>query len=170
MFSLEMSTGGTQRKYLRNKFTEDEDNKLKELVDRYGDDWCSIASEMTGRGVRQCKERWSQYLAPDIVTREWTEEEDMRLEQKVTELGRRWIHIKPFFPGRTDTNLKNRFNLLCRRRMKQWQKAITNLSIKSVYVPRQVTNSTSCIVDTQTDPEDWFFEISDTIEETLLGE
>ena len=171
MSSLYMSTGGPQRKYLRNKFTEDEDNKLKQLVDRYGDDWCSIANEMTGRGVRQCKERWSQYLAPDIVRREWTEEEDMRLEQKVTELGRRWIHIKAFFPGRTDTSLKNRFNLLCRRRIRQWQAAITNLSMKTIYNPRQVTNNTSWNIDhTETDTEDLFFDISDMLEETVSGE
>ena len=102
-------------KTVRVKFTEEEDRKLRELFEQYGEDWSAIASEMSGRCIRQCKERWYEYLNPSIIKRDWTPNEDSLLIQKVSEYGRKWIRIQPFFPGRTSTSLKNRFNRLCRR-------------------------------------------------------
>lgn len=104
-----------RRQTVRAKFTKEEDAKLRELVALYGEAWPSVAVHMPGRCIRQCKERWYEYLDPKIIKRDWTSSEDNLLIQKVSELGRRWISIRRFFPGRTSTSLKNRFNRLCRR-------------------------------------------------------
>jgi hypothetical protein len=48
----------------------------------------------------------------------WAPHEDRLLEEKVGELGRRWKVLEAYFPGRTDINLKNRYNLLTRKRNK----------------------------------------------------
>jgi hypothetical protein len=104
----------------RSKFTPEEDCRLEALVSENGTaDWPRIGSKMPHRDSRQCKERWSHYLSPDIVQRPWTKAEDVLLETKVSEHGRKWKLFEAFFPSRVDTNIRNRFNVLLRQRQKE---------------------------------------------------
>lgn len=97
-------------KMSRSKFTPQEDATLKELVAKYGSTkWSEIAMKLPNRTGRQCRERWKNYLAPGIQNGPWSPEEDALLVQKVKELGTMWSKMVPFFPGRTDVNLKNRW-------------------------------------------------------------
>lgn len=99
-----------------SKFTEEDDERLRELVDQYGDNsWIQVASEMPGRNSRQCRERWLNYLSPKLNTNSWTQEEDELLIEKHKELGTSWVRISKFFEGRTDQMCKNRFFLLQRK-------------------------------------------------------
>jgi hypothetical protein len=101
------------RRKRRYSFTPDEDDRLRELVSKYGtEDWSRIASKMRKRETRQCRERWINYLAPNVVRTAWTPEEDTLLAQKVSEIGRKWQRVAQFFAGRTDINVKNRWNHL----------------------------------------------------------
>ena len=100
----------------RSMFTEEEDKKLKELVGQYGtENWNQISKLMNGRTVRQCRERYRHYLAPDVQNKEWTEEEDNLLREKYAELGPKWVEINCFFKNRTDINIKNRWVVLLRK-------------------------------------------------------
>jgi hypothetical protein len=102
------------------KFTPDEDALLRSLVERFGTvDWNLIAERIPGRNPRQCKERWMNYLTPDLNGSGWTREEDWLLITKQRELGSKWVRIAKFFPNRTDAMVKNRFNRLKRRDQKQ---------------------------------------------------
>jgi hypothetical protein len=102
------------------KFTQDEDLKLAELVATHGEaDWPSISRQMGNRTVRQCRERWCNYLAPSVCTAAWTPEEDALLLEKFREFGSRWRSMTQFFPGRTDINLKNHYMTLTRHRCGQ---------------------------------------------------
>jgi hypothetical protein len=93
---------------------------LRSLVASLGtNDWALIAEQMPGKNVRQCKERWTNYLAPDLNAAPWTHEEDIQLVQKYAEVGAKWVHIASFFPNRTDSMVKNRFNKLQRREHKR---------------------------------------------------
>jgi hypothetical protein len=99
------------------KFTHDEDVLLMELVTRHGDgDWASIARQMRNRNVRQCRERWCNYLAPSVSNGPWSSEDDARLLEKTREYGSKWKALTQFFPGRTDINIKNHYMTLTRRR------------------------------------------------------
>ena len=100
----------------RSMFTEEEDQKLKELVEKMGtSDWHKISKQMNGRTVRQCRERYRHYLSPDVQNKEWTEEEDNLLREKYAELGPKWVEINGFFKNRTDINIKNRWVVLLRK-------------------------------------------------------
>jgi hypothetical protein len=94
-------------------FSAEEDNHLKLLVAQIADpDWKQIAAQMTNRTARQCRERYKNYLSPDLSTRPWNDVEDVLLREKVRQFGPRWAQISHFFPGRSDVGLKNRWSAI----------------------------------------------------------
>ena len=65
-----------------SRFSNEEDKKLKELVNKHGDkDWIIISSYMPGRNSRQCRERWNNYLS-QLEYAAWTGQEEKRLSTK----------------------------------------------------------------------------------------
>lgn len=95
--------------------------------------WKEISAHLENRTPRQCRERWTHYLSPDVATSPWTAEDDRILEEKYREFGGKWTKIKEFLPNKTAINIKNRYSLLKRKKMKRnsQQKA----SIKPVQLP-----------------------------------
>lgn len=103
----------------RAKFTPEEDEELTRLVGVKGDsDWKAIAEAMQSRTVRQCKERWINYLSPTLDKSPWKEEEDQLLNEKYKELGSKWRLIAQSFPNRTEISVKNRMKKLLRKQAK----------------------------------------------------
>ncbi|KAK8881749.1 hypothetical protein M9Y10_044385 [Tritrichomonas musculus] len=97
----------------RQLFSYEEDEQLKKLVEQFGDkDWKFIARKMPGRSTRQCRERYKNYLSPDIKNGPWTKEEDDLLKEKYNEYGPHWSSISKFFKSRSDVNIKNRWSAL----------------------------------------------------------
>lgn len=78
--------------------------------------WKLISKNFKNRNPRQCQERWEYYLSPDVNNGPWTAEEDALLYQKYAEYGSQWKVISSFFKGRTNTNVKNRFLYLERKK------------------------------------------------------
>ena len=100
-------------KRTNKKFTHEEDMKLRKLISKHGENaWEEVASEMIGRNVRQCHDRWTYYLSPKVSTVPWTEEEDEKLIQLTKELNGKWVQIAKRFKGRNDIQIKNRWNTL----------------------------------------------------------
>jgi hypothetical protein len=55
------------------------------------------------------------YLSPEIRNGPWSDAEDVLLVQKYEEHGKSWEQIGLCFPGRTLSNVRNRWKLLKRR-------------------------------------------------------
>lgn len=107
----------------RSQFSQEEDEKLTNLVNQYGDDnWEDIASLMKNRNIRQCKERWLNYLSPNVKNCPWTQEEDDLLEKLYLQYGPKWVKISQMIEGRTDINIKNRFLLIQRHKKRKAKK------------------------------------------------
>jgi hypothetical protein len=101
----------------RRKFTSEEDERLRALVDQIGTShWESIASLMPNRSARQCRDRYKNYLLGTIVTTPWTSDEDDLIRAKYGELGPRWVEIAKLLNGRSGNHVKNRWHKhLCKK-------------------------------------------------------
>ena len=68
-------------------WTEEEDEELRGFVAEYGvKKWAFISTKMsTGKGAKQCRRRWQNYLNNDLKQGGWTEEEDQRIRAVLTE-------------------------------------------------------------------------------------
>ena len=100
-------------KKVRHIFSEKENEKLKQLVEEYGDhNWSLIASFMKNRNARQCRERWRTYLRPTLSIEPWSPEEDRILLEKYAQFGTRWSVIGQYLPSRSEIAIKNRWKLL----------------------------------------------------------
>jgi hypothetical protein len=101
------------------KFTADEDQRLIDLVDALGQkNWIEIAANLGGRNARQCRERFTNYLDPNLRRDEWTADEDRLLERKFAEFGPKWNKIAKFFVNRSDNALRNRWMLIARHQVR----------------------------------------------------
>lgn len=111
-------------KRAKHLFTADEDQQIIRLVQTHGlKAWKLIASQIQDRTARQCRERWRNYLSPDVHNAPWTESEDSSLLELESKLGTQWAKIAGHFEHRTDTNVKNRWILL-QRKMKRPKKSL----------------------------------------------
>jgi hypothetical protein len=89
-------------------FSNSEDERIRRLVTKHGDqDWTHIAENVPGRSARQCRERWSSYLAPHVINGPWSATEDRLLLDKIDEIGHQWKKLELYFPGRSNINIKN---------------------------------------------------------------
>lgn len=96
------------QKRKRHPFTPEEDKKLRELVDLYGEqNWSIISSHMINRSIRQCRDRWTNSLSGNVVKGEWSAEEDALLLRLFKENGSRWKSMEKFFPGRAQYDIRN---------------------------------------------------------------
>lgn len=101
-----------KKRKIRNKFTPEEDQKLRELVQKHGDhSWSLVSSLMENRNQRQCRERWKHYLSCNAneASKPWSKNEDKILLKKYNELGPKWTKIAKDLPGRSDLQVKIRY-------------------------------------------------------------
>lgn len=86
---------------VKSPWTSDEDDKVLELVEKYGaKKWSLIASLLPGRIGKQCRERWHNHLNPAISKEAWSEEEDRIILESHYCFGNRWSEMAKMLPGR----------------------------------------------------------------------
>jgi hypothetical protein len=123
------------------KFTPEEDRLSEQEVARMGRrGWTAIAAKVPNRTARQVRERWKNYLCPNVNNGPWTVEEDQLLVRWTSEIGPKWSQIATHFTNRTDVNLKNRFILLNRRERRLLKTVAKSLPLNRL---QQVTDTVS---------------------------
>ncbi|KAJ3580560.1 hypothetical protein NPX13_g11 [Xylaria arbuscula] len=93
-----------------------EDESLMDAVDKYGQRWTLVASDVAFRSPDQCAKRWQSKLDPNLEHRGWTLQEDELLLSLVRENGREWkMFQERNFSKRSTNELKNRYTGLTRK-------------------------------------------------------
>lgn len=99
---------------VKGAWSQEEDDKLRQLVMQDFQNWGKLAIHMQGRTAKQCRERWNYYLDPNVNRSDFTDEEDRKLLQLHATWGNKWAYISRELPGRTDSSVKSRYRLLLR--------------------------------------------------------
>ncbi|XP_051910472.1 myb-related protein A isoform X2 [Hippocampus zosterae] len=94
------------------KWSRDEDEKLKKLVEQHGtDSWKLLANYFPGRTDGQCQHRWQKVLNPKLVKGPWTKEEDQKVIDLVHKYGpKRWSVIAKHLQGRIGKQCRERWH------------------------------------------------------------
>lgn len=107
------STSGPRVKKHVNKgrWTKDEDEKLKALVEQHGEKWEVIAGCFLDRNDVQCQQRWHKVVNPELVKGPWTKEEDEKVIELVEKYGpKRWTLIAKHLKGRIGKQCRERWH------------------------------------------------------------
>ena len=109
------------------KFTAEEDSKLLELVAAQGaHNWPKIAESFPHRNARQCRERYKNYLAPDVSKKPFSDDEETLLRSLIEKHGKKWSYISQFFQNRTDVSLKNHWINIQRKDRRMEKRSMKN--------------------------------------------
>lgn len=97
----------------RMKFTELDDINLIRIVEQMAKpDWKKISTLMKKWTPRQCRDRYNNYLSPNVQNKKWTKEEEQMLLDKYSIYGPRWSFLTRFFHNRAAVNIKNHYTKL----------------------------------------------------------
>ena len=105
--------------YRKVMWTEHEDSLLLEAIEKFGKNWAMVATNVPGRNGKQCRERWSGMLNPELARDAWSPEEDRLLIKLHDEYGNKWAMISTFLPGRSRISLRNRWGWHVRHSFKR---------------------------------------------------
>ena len=145
-----------KRTKVNRRFKAEEDELLRELVMKYGEnDWKRISKLMKNRSVRQCKDRWLQYLSPAANRTPWTVSEETELLSLVKKFGKDWKIIAYSFPGRPISQLRNKYKTVEGRYLnKPIKEKATNVKVdlpKKVIKAENTNNSDLIVKETNED-------------------
>ncbi len=109
----------------KKRWDEFSDLHLKQLVNKFGNDWRSVSKELPGYTEGQCRQRWHALVSGQVDESsfdngpgDWSKHEDQAVAKWKHVYGNRWTDIAKQIPGRTDLMVKNRF-YSCMRKIKR---------------------------------------------------
>lgn len=102
------SNGNHNKREPKKPFTKEEDELIQKYVQENGlKDLIKLENMLLNRNVKQIRERYRNYLNPEVIQSPFTQEEDDLLVKSYPEYNGKWCEIVKLFPGRTDILLRN---------------------------------------------------------------
>lgn len=108
---------------VKGSWTKDEDNRILELVDKFGRAWSKISKLIGSRNGKQVRDRYINILDPTVRKEKFTLEEDVLVLRLHKQFGPRWAYISKYVKNRTADMIKNRFHSSIKRNIKLLEEA-----------------------------------------------
>lgn len=109
-------------------FTPDEDAKLKELINEYGDkNFSLISRQMPHRGVRELRRRYANFLKGSINDTSWSPQENDLLKEMYKKYGAKWGKISNFFKQRSPSSIRNRHHKITKDQEDREEKLVDDI-------------------------------------------
>jgi len=102
---------------VKGSWKKEEDNKIIELVNKYGKSWSKISKILGTRNGKQIRDRFINVLDPEIKKGKFNEEEDIKLILLFKQYGPKWATIAKYYPNRTADMIKNRFHSSIKKKL-----------------------------------------------------
>ncbi|KAI7738686.1 hypothetical protein M8C21_030788 [Ambrosia artemisiifolia] len=115
----------------RGAWSEEEDNKLRDYIERYGHwNWRELPKYAgLARCGKSCRLRWMNYLRPTVKRGNFSEEEEDLIIKLHQNIGNRWSVIAAQLPGRSDNEIKNHWHTHLKKRRDEHSHPIANKEI-----------------------------------------
>ncbi|KAI3733865.1 hypothetical protein L6452_13323 [Arctium lappa] len=96
----------------KGSWSKEEDRKLTDYVTSHGEGCWATLPQAAGllRCSKSCRERWLNYLRPNLKRGNFAEDEEDLIIRLHALLGNRWSLIAGRLPGRTDNEIKKYWN------------------------------------------------------------
>ncbi|KAK1403381.1 Transcription factor RAX2 [Heracleum sosnowskyi] len=104
----------------RGPWSPEEDQKLKDYIDKHGTggNWIALPQKAGLRRCgKSCRLRWLNYLRPNIKHGQFSDDEDRIICTLFANIGSRWSIIAGQLPGRTDNDIKNYWNTKLKKKL-----------------------------------------------------
>jgi hypothetical protein len=93
---------------IRKPFTIEEDFLIKHFYEAENiTKWKQIAAHLPGRTAKSCKDRYMNYMIPNLTTDQFSQEEDQLLLELIQNHCKKWNIIALRFPRRSPNTIKN---------------------------------------------------------------
>ncbi len=102
---------------VKGHWRQEEDDLIISLVKKYGKNWAQISNSMHTRNGKQIRDRFLNYLDPNIKKDGFTSEEDKKIILLYKDFGPKWSFISQNLEGRTSDIIKNRFHSYLKRKI-----------------------------------------------------
>lgn len=102
---------------VKGPWSREEDQLIISLVEKFGKNWSLISRLVPTRNGKQIRDRFINYLDPEINKEKFAEEEDEKIIKSYLINGTKWSVIAKEFEGRTGDMIKNRFYSCLRKKV-----------------------------------------------------
>ena len=101
---------------VKQSWTEEENNRLRRLIEQHGENWKFIATFFKSktlfileRNDKQLKDHYLNYLRPNLNKGQWSIDDDLRLIELINTYGKNWKLIEETMTDRSRNQIKNRY-------------------------------------------------------------
>jgi len=93
----------------KGKWSTDEEDKLRRLVDKIGKKWSTIAKNLKTRSSKQIRDHYNNCMDKSVNKTMFSEEEIQKIKNLFMLYGPKWALISKHFNGRTCDAIKNKY-------------------------------------------------------------